>query len=234
MARYKTVIVEGLIGSGKSSICKELATALGPTTLLLMEPDEQNAANPYLADFYGDRKRWALTMQIHLLGARYAMHEQAQWYVLRQDGDAVVDRSYFGDTAFARLQVLNGDMSEREYQTYTQLYHEMTAHVLHPNVCIRLLVSPETSAERISQRMSERAGRRCESTIDLQYLRDLDREITHMTDVLRHMGVLILDVPWDVERTSAVAREQSVRGLAARIREYNPPDFFLDLHRRTT
>ena len=231
--RHNVVIVEGIIGVGKSTVSRELAKALGDDTLCLMEPDEGNDANPYLADFYGDPSRWALTMQTHLLSARYAMQELAQWHVLAGEGHAVLDRSFYGDTCFARLQLARGTLTDKEFSTYRSMYHHMTAHVLLPNVCVRLLVSPEVAAARIQQRMEERDGRKCESVIDLEYLQALDREVTLMTDVLKGQGVTVLDVPWDVERASASARADAVNGLAARINAVVPQDSFLDLHRRT-
>ncbi|MBM4354649.1 MAG: deoxynucleoside kinase [Deltaproteobacteria bacterium] len=229
----KVVIVEGIIGAGKSSLTKELGAALGPQTLVEMEPDEANNANPYLADFYHDPKRWALVMQVHLLQARYRMHLQAQWHAMSGAGHAVLDRSYFGDTCFARLQLRNGSMTLREFNTYRDLYHTMTAHVLLPNVCVRLLVSPEVSRRRIESRMEQREGRKCEAGIDLQYLIDLDREISHMVAVLRSQGVTVIDMPWDVDRESAEQRRLAVDSLACRIAEQDAPDSFLDLHRRT-
>ena len=229
----KVVIVEGLIGAGKSSLSKELAQALGDHTLLLMEPDEKDDANPYLSSFYENQDRWAFTMQAHLLQARYRMHLQAQWHAMNQYGDAVMDRSYFGDTAFARLQVSMGAMTSKEFETYKSLYHAMTASVLLPNVCVRLLVSPEVSGSRIRKRMEIETGRKCEDVISMDYLRDLDKEISHMTDVLRHQGVTILDVPWDTDRNTKEDRMQAVEGLAARIREVKSMNPLLDYHRRT-
>jgi len=231
--RKKVVIVEGIIGAGKSSLTRELGEALGPNTLVQMEPDEANNANPYLSDFYQDQKRWALIMQVHLLQARYRMHLHAQWHAMSGFGHALLDRSYFGDTCFARLQLKNGAMSPREFGTYQDIYHTMTAAVLLPNVCVRLLVAPKTSAQRIAKRMFDRDGRKCESAIDLQYLIDLDREISHMVDVLRRQGVTVIDMPWDVDRESAEDRAVAVRALAARIQELDAPDPFLDFHRRT-
>lgn len=230
----KTVIVEGIIGAGKSVLAQELGRALGPNTLLLLEPDEKKNANPYLASFYTDRPRWAFTMQIHLLQARYAMHLQAQWHALNGYGHAVLDRSYFGDTAFARLQLKLGDMTQREFDTYSAIYHRMTASVLLPNVCVRLLVAPKVAQQRIMRRMESETGRKCESVIDIEYLEELDYQINYMTDVLRRQGVMVFDMPWDIDRLSESDRQQAVEGLAARIEGLAPVDFFLDLHRRTT
>jgi hypothetical protein len=67
----------------------------------------------------------------------------------------------------------------------------------------------------------------------VEYLRGLDREIDHMTQTLRSMGVPVLDVPWDVDRDTLEQRASTVQALAARIEDLCPPDPFLDSHRRT-
>lgn len=228
----KVVVVEGLIGAGKSTLTKLLGAALGPKTLVLDEPDEVGGLNPYLGDYYGDAKRWSFTMQTHLLSLRYRSHLAAQWHALSGTGHAVLDRSYFGDTAFARLQHKCGYMTDREYETYRALYHAMTASVLLPSICVRVLVSPKVAVERVSKRMSAREGRRCEAGINLSYLHDLETEIDHMVGVLRSQGVCVLDVPWDEDRDETTLRE-AVAGLAHRITSLRAPDLFLDLHRRT-
>lgn len=233
MIRKKVVILCGLLASGKSTLSKELAGALGPSTLLLTEPDEKEDRNPYLADYYADPSRWALTMQVHLLGCRYRQHLHAQWHAMQGKGHAVLDSSYYSDTAFARLQVKMGLMSFREFDTYTTLYHAMTATVMLPTVCLRVLVSPETAGRRILSRMEKETGRQCESTVSLDYLRGLDQEIDHMVDVLRRQGVTVLDVPWDADRDSMGLRKSVVESLAHRINELKPVDQFLDMHRRT-
>ena len=227
----KVVIVEGLIGSGKTTLTTELGKALGDNTLVLIEPDEKEG-NPYLADFYGDPKRWGLVMQVHLLQARYKMHLHAQWHALSGHGHAVLDRSYFGDTCFARMLFKAGTITEREFQTYRNTYHTMTASVLLPTVCLRILASPESSQKRIQNRMLQQTGRTCEDVISLEYLEALDRELDHMVGILRQQGVTVLDVPWDVDRDNERDREAAVFGIAARIKGLSPPDPFLDIHRR--
>tara|TARA_Y100000310_G_scaffold91693_5_gene89182 strand:+ start:6841 stop:7548 length:708 start_codon:yes stop_codon:yes gene_type:complete len=232
--RGKVIIVEGLIGSGKTTLSRELGAALGTNSLTLFEPDEKENGNPYLADYYGDPARWSFVLQVHQLQARFRMHLQAQWHAMQGFGHAVLDRSYFGDTAFARLQVKDGLMTDREFETYSSIYHAMTASVLLPNVCVRVLASPEICNRRVAKRMTEEQGRACESAIELSYLQGLEREIDHMVGVLRAQGVTVLDVPWDVDRDSAETRAGAVEALAARISALTPPDFFLDMHRRTS
>ncbi len=229
--RKKVVVVEGLIGSGKTTLSAELGEALNALTLF--EPDEKEEGNPYLEDYYAEPERWSFVLQVHQLQARYRMHLQAQWHVMQGMGHAVLDRSYFGDTAFARLQLKTGLMSKREFKTYQSIYHAMTASVLLPNVCIRVLASPEVCNERVARRMEDQTGRKCEEAIDLDYLRGLEREIDHMVNVLQSQGVTILDVPWDDSRPNREARQHAVSALASRIQSIEPPDLFLDLHRRT-
>ncbi|MFA6235200.1 MAG: deoxynucleoside kinase [Bacteroidota bacterium] len=232
MSRKKVVIVEGLISGGKTTLSRELGAALGENTLVLTEPDEKNDANPYLADYYQDTARWSFALQAHMLSLRYRMHLRAQWFAMEGGGHAVLDRSFYGDTAFARLQLKLGVMTQREFNTYSGLYHAMTASVLLPTVCLRVLVSPETAIRRIESRMQKELGRKCESAVSIDYLRGLDREIDHMVGVLRSQGVTILDVPWDADRDSPEIRHSTVTSLAARIEATEPSDFFLDLHRR--
>ena len=124
-------------------------------------------------------------------------------------------------------------MTEDEFETYRSIYHAMNASVLLPSVCVRLVVSPEVAAERIRKRMELQTGRTCENVIDINYVRELDREITHMTNVLTDQGVQTIHVPWDADRGTREARVNSVNEIAAQILESQPKDLFLDLHRRT-
>lgn len=236
MPRKHVVIIEGLIGCGKSSLATELASALGDQTLCLLEPDERDNANPFLARYYPDddsKRRWGYTMQTRLLALRFRMQLLAQDHATHGTGHAVLDRSYYGDTCFARMLAKNGLMLPEEFETYQMLYHEMTKFVLLPSVCVRILVSPSTANARIRRRAEARDGRKCETVIDADYLHALDNEIGYMVGVLRQQGVLILDIPWDAERDTPQQRDVTVRALAERILNYNPPDLFLDLHRRT-
>jgi len=225
----KVVIVEGIIGAGKTTFSKWLAEALDGTWL--QEPDEQNG-NPYLSKFYSDPTRWALTMQLHLLNTRFRMHQHAQWTVMQSSKSVVLDRSYFGDTAFARLQLKNGTLSQDEFDTYAMCYQNMTASVLLPQFCVYLKTTPEVSQKRIANRMEHQTGRKCENVIDMGYLESLDIEEKAMVNTLSSQGVHIISLDWNEDLTEEQIKHK-ITEVSKTIQGYTVPDMFLDIHRRT-
>lgn len=222
----KVIIIEGLIGSGKTTLTRDLAQHAPQETLFLLEPDEKDNANPYLERYYRDPHRWAFTMQAHLLSARFRMHQLAQWHTLSKQGHAILDRSYFGDTCFAKVQLKNGYMTEEEYNTYASLYRSMTASVMLPSICIRLETSPETCNKRISKRMEAETGRACESAISTEYLRDLDDEISAMVNILEGQGVYTIRVPYDEDLTTQERYHKVILPILGKFEEQTTNNLF--------
>jgi deoxyadenosine/deoxycytidine kinase len=66
MAENRYIVVEGVIGVGKTSLSRLLSERL-PARLVLEEVEE----NPFLKDFYVDRARFAFPTQMHFLFSRY-------------------------------------------------------------------------------------------------------------------------------------------------------------------
>jgi len=235
--RYKSVIVEGIPGVGKTVLSDELATALDAQdpesrTLYLPEPDEKNNANPYLADYYHDEERWAFTMQIHLLQARFRAHLEVQWHVMANRGHGVLDRSYFGDVAFAYVQRDLGYMSPREFDSYRDLYHCMTAHVLYPNICLHLDVDPEVALHRIQTRMQDQKGRNCEREISIDYLRHVDEATRATVAKLADRGTFVVEVPWNENRDTPEKRNGEIGKLAGINMDHQVRREFSDIYER--
>lgn len=224
----KVVITEGIIGVGKTTFSEALSKYLDAQWM--REPDEK-AGNPYLARFYDNPKRWALTMQLHLLNTRYRMHMHAQWCTMQTQNNVVIDRSYFGDTAFANLQLQMGTLTQDEYDTYSLSYHNMTSHVLLPQVCIYLDVQPIVSQTRVQHRMEAQTGRKCETAIDLEYLINLQNHQDQVIRTLRNQGVHVIELDWNENKTLDEIHE-SAKKIALQINAL-PGHSFLDLHRRT-
>lgn len=214
----KLVVVEGLIGAGKSSFCHDLGKLLEPHVEVFLEPDEKTTeTNPYLADFYSNPSRWAFTMQIHLMQARFRSHMLAQ-DALETGEHAILDRSIYADTEFARLQEERGTMSRYELRTYLELYENLLSpEVQTPDLVVWLDVSVETAVRRIQKRAEERTGRRCESAIDTDYLRGLDRRFHGMLGVLEDRGIAVHRVDWEEDRPHQEDRAEVVGEVRERI-----------------
>lgn len=191
------IIVEGNIGAGKSTFAKKLADSLNGK--YIAEPDEQT--NAYLADYYKEPARWSFEMQIHLLTRRYRAQMRAQREIL-DDGKGfyVMDRSYYGDVCFANVQKQLGYFDNRAYDTYLRLHTDMKINLLPPTCAIFLYASPDTCKSRISKRMSEKEERKCESSIELDYLDRLGREINRLEMSLNGKTIL-KHLFWDDDKS---------------------------------
>jgi len=160
---------EGIIGSGKSSISKNLGNLL--KLRVLYEPVD---SNPYLEDFYKDKKRWAFAMQLHLLVVRANMQDLAAAEVISNTEDyngVILDRGLPGDHAFARMLTRHGYIHEREYETYKLFYLNRTNTLKPPSIMLFLDVEPEVAMRRIKER-----ARGAESGMTIDYLKELRDE----------------------------------------------------------
>jgi len=155
------VAVAGNIGVGKSTLVELLAERMDWTPFF--EPQSQN---PYLADFYRDMQEWSFQSQIFFLSRRLRAHRD----ISNHPGPAVQDRSVYEDAEiFAQNLFLERNMSDRDYQTYRDLYEVLTRFLPPPDLVVYLRASVSTLVERISMR-----GRDYEKGIQPEYLSRLN------------------------------------------------------------
>lgn len=155
------IAIAGNVGVGKSTLTGLLADRLG------WEPFfEAVDENPYLADFYEDMRTWSFHSQIFFLSRRLRHHRQ----LLDHPGSVVQDRSVYEDAeVFARNLYLQGDMDERDYDSYQELYFVLTSFLPPPDLVVYLRASVATLLRRISMR-----GRDYEKGISSDYLQRLN------------------------------------------------------------
>lgn len=210
---FKTVIIEGCIGVGKSHFAKEVSECLGEKTLYFDEPTNENNSNPYLELYYQAPHRWAYTMQTHLLQKRFRAHLESQWHVLNNNGHAIMDRSYFGDVCFAYLQKDSNFMNESEFESYLEIFECMTANVLYPNICIILDIDANTALERINKRHRD-CELGCDSPLTIEYLEALIKNINDMATKLEKKGTEVIKLDWRFERPTKESRKFFVEKTA--------------------
>jgi deoxyadenosine/deoxycytidine kinase len=140
-ARSRFIVIEGLIGVGKTTLCRLLEREWGAR--LVLEPAEHN---PFLAQFYEDRSRYAFPAQMFYLATRYA--QQAD---LRQrelfDGMVVSDYLYAKDRLFAEET-----LGPEELDLYDRFAGLLGESVVPPDFVVFLESSTPTIVNRIRKR----------------------------------------------------------------------------------
>lgn len=199
------VIIEGNIGVGKSTFAKELSAALEALDVsaeYLPEPDE--TTNPFLAQYYAEcdavkagkaeRVPTAYKMQLHLLHQRFKTTRYAQAAALAGKGWFILDRSYYGDLAFARVQKDLGYFEPAECESYLDAHRNMREFLEMPTASIFLKATPECCLNRIKTR-----ARGCEVGIELSYLERLSAQIDVLREELKTRG-RVIELDWNAER----------------------------------
>lgn len=155
------VTIAGNIGSGKSSLTKLIASKFNWVPYF-----ESVTDNPYLKDFYDDMQRWSFNLQIYFLAHRFKIHKE----ITNLGKSVIQDRSIYEDVEiFARNLYNLGRMSERDYNTYSALFREMTSYLKSPDLLIYLKADIKTLVKQIKIR-----GRDFEKNIETSYLEELN------------------------------------------------------------
>lgn len=158
----KYIIVAGNIGVGKSTLVSLLCEHLGCDPFF-----EPFTENPYLADFYKDMNTWSFHSQVFFLAHRLQIHKE----ILNHPGSVVQDRSIYEDAEiFARNLFLQGNLSQRDYDTYCALYRSLIEFLPPPDLVVYLRADIHTLMERIAIR-----NRSYELSIRHEYLERLNR-----------------------------------------------------------
>jgi deoxyguanosine kinase len=209
--KYPFIVVEGPIGSGKTTLARMLSEKF--STQLLSEKAEEN---PFLARFYQEPKRYALQTQIFFLFQRarqIADISQIDMFSQPITADFFLEK----DPLFARL-----NLNDEEYALYHQIYHHLQLESPKPDLVIYLQTPLSALTERIAERNID-----YESDMPPQYIERLSNaysEYFHSYDVA---PVLIVNN----EKLNIIKDEAAFNLLVERIdqfqgrREYFNPNF---------
>jgi len=152
------IAIEGVIGVGKTTFSKMLAEKIDAELI-----NEEVYENPFLSDFYKNRKRFAFQCQLFFLLSRF--QQQQQLMVRDLFAQRIVSDYLFAkDSIFASI-----NLSERELALYDKIAPILAKDVPKPDLAIYLQASTPVLLERIGKRNLS-----FEKTIDYEYVEMLN------------------------------------------------------------
>ena len=175
------IAVAGNIGAGKTTLAEKLGKHYNWKVQL-----ESVEENPYLEDFYSDMKRWAFHVQIHFLNSRFKQVNE-----LRDSRVSIVqDRTIYEDAyIFAKSLYSSGHFSERDYESYLNLFELMITYVQPPDLLIYLKADIGKLVSQIEKR-----GRSFENAIRIDYLKTLNQHYEDWIGSNKLGKLLVIDV----------------------------------------
>ena len=153
--------IAGNIGCGKTTLTRMLAKHYGWTPKF-----EAVTYNPYLEDYYKDISRWSYNLETYFLAQRF----KDVLEIARSKEVIVQDRTIMeGVHIFVANNKAMGNLSDRDYDTYMQLFSLMMSMVREPDLLIYLKTSVPKLVEQIQLR-----GRDYEKSMSIEYLTNLN------------------------------------------------------------
>jgi len=183
-ARPRVIAVAGNMGAGKSTLVHWLEQQFDMVPFF-----EPNDENPYLADFYGDMRRWALHSQLFFLIRRFEIHKSIDTRAGAEKKHIVQDRTIYEDAeVFASHLHQKGHIDERDWTMYQDLYATLRKEIRPPDLMIYLRCPLKTLVRRIEKR-----GRAFEKRIPRAYLASLEALYEAWFERYRESEVIVIN-----------------------------------------
>lgn len=177
MSRIRYIVVEGVIGAGKTSLARKLADRLNAMLIL-----EQFELNPFLDSFYKDQKRYAFQTQMFFLINRYKQQQDLHQGNLFSDY-LVSDYLFDKDRIFADLT-----LHDEELKLYDLLFPELSKNLRKPDLVIFL----QCDVDRLMYNITKR-NRDMETGIDRGYIASLAKAYNNFFFKYDQTPLLIID-----------------------------------------
>ena len=177
--QFSFIVIEGNIGSGKTSLSKKIAQDFNGKIIL-----EEFADNPFLPKFYKNAELNAFPLELFFMAERFQQLSSENIESDLFSEFSIADYSFFKSKLFAQ-----NNLKEDELNLFNKLYSIMFSSVKKPD----LLVYLHSDIKRLQANIKER-GREYEQEIKDEYLKDIENKYFDYLKKQTDFQVLMLDV----------------------------------------
>lgn len=170
------IVIEGNIGSGKTSLVQALCDRFEADALL-----EEFAENSFLPRFYQDPARFAFPLELSFLAARY---QQINRVFLQEKKNKVISDYHFEKCRlFASV-----NLQEHEMDLFDTFFKMMEEKTPTPD----LLVYLKSDSKRLKNNIAKR-GREYEQDMDVDYLEKISSAYDCSLSTMKKSKALIIN-----------------------------------------
>lgn len=201
---YNYISIEGNIGTGKTSFCRQMQAAYNCKLVLETFND-----NPFLKMFYKDPQRYAFTVELFFMTER---HKQLQSHLVSQDlffDFTVSDYMFTKTLLFAR-----NNLEEEEFRLFQKLFKVLNQTFPQPDLLVYFHRNVDILMENIRKR-----GREFEKDITADYLLKVQNSYFEYFRNILSYPVLIVDLG-DIDFVENQKGFDEVQSLLTK--EYSP------------
>ncbi len=171
--QHNYIVIEGNIGSGKTSLVKKLAADYQAKIIL-----EEFEENPFLSEFLESQTKNNLAVELQFLIDRYHQLNQV-------DPNTKIVSDYFIDKS---LIFSSANLTPAEKQLFDNYFSVLFKKTRKPDLLVYLDVHSDRLLENIKKR-----GRTYEKTINATYLEKVHNSYLNYFESLEDQPILILD-----------------------------------------
>ena len=176
---YNYIAIEGNIGSGKTSLSKQISADFN-TKLML----ERYIDNPFLAKFYDNPRDFAFKLEMSFLADRYQQTNEDLSQLNFFNKNIISDYDIHKSLIFSKIN-LNSD----EFNLYRKLFYSLYKSIVKPDLIIFLNQTIENLKCNIKKR-----GRDYESSISNEYLISINKSYSEFFKSRPDLNVKFIDV----------------------------------------